>query len=72
MLTATHQHALLKRKGQKTCKTGKKILLSIHTQIQYTYFILHTQIQYTYLILRTQIRFTYFVLRTQIRFTYLA
>jgi hypothetical protein len=29
MLTATHQHALLKTKGQNTCKTGMKVLLKV-------------------------------------------
>jgi hypothetical protein len=70
MLTATHEHALLKTKGQITYKARKKVLLSIGTQVRYTYFVLRTQIQYTYFVLRTQIQYTYFILCNQIQYTY--
>jgi hypothetical protein len=41
-------YALLKTKSQKSCKTGKKVLLLIRTWIRFTYFVLRTQIWYTY------------------------
>ncbi len=59
MLTATYQHALLKIIGQKTCKSGKKVLHSIHTQIQYTRTSLY--------VLKFHIRTSLYVLKFDIR-----